>query len=117
MKRYFILALAALAFGLMSGYLGTIITHIDSDVFSGFSMAGHWYDYLVLFEVPGDAITWKIYNPSDSYLGDDSAYWLPIIIFNGLFWMVAVPVFSFYLYLAKCLWRDLKSAYQKRFCR
>ena len=27
--------------------------------------------------------------------------------------MVAFPAFSFYTYLAKCLWRDTKSAYQK----
>ena len=104
MKRYFILALIGLSFGLISGCLGNIITHIDSDVFSGFSMVGHWYDYLVLFEVPGDAVAWKVFKPSDSYLGDDSAYWLPIIIFNGLAWMVVVPFLSFLILRMRLWW-------------
>jgi len=95
MNKYFALTVAGLSFGIISGLLSNVVVHMDSDVFNGFSTSGYWFDFLVLFGLPGHVITWKIFDPSDSYLGDDSAYWIPITAFNGLAWMLVMLIFLF----------------------
>jgi hypothetical protein len=116
MKRYLILALFGLIFGAFTGYFGEWISHhIARFAYSG--VDDPWYWWLALPSLPGDAFVFRFFNLSDSYLDDEWDYRWYVTLFNGLQWMVIVPMFSFYFYLAKCLWRDTKSVFRRRFSR
>jgi len=104
MKRYFILALIGLILGLAFGYLGVRLDHYSNE--------NDWLNLFMLPSFPGFMAA-MIHWDHDWVSDEASEYLWAITVFNGLFWMVAFPVFSFYIYLAKCLWRDMKSAYQK----
>ena len=67
--------------------------------------------------MPGLMLDYWIYNPPDGNYADEWENCIPIVPLNCLFWTIALPIISFYFYLAKCLYRDLKSAYEKWFCR
>lgn len=115
-KRYLLLILAGLIFGVATGCLEDYMAYLDS-LPDPFSAHDHWYDLAViipeLFSMPGFCLNCWIYNPPDGNYGDEWDNCNPIVPLNALFWMIFIPTFSFYTYLAKCLWRDLKSACQK----
>jgi hypothetical protein len=116
MKKYFILALAGLFLGFVGGCLEMAWAYLDT-LPDPFSAHEHWYDILLvipaIFSLPGVALDYWIFNPPDGCYGDEWDSRVPVILLNSLFWMIFIPTFSFYTYLAKCLWRDVKSACQK----
>jgi hypothetical protein len=112
MKRYFILALIGLVFGLAFGYLGVLLDHYEWTVLAPLNEDSPW-EWLILPSVPGYIVA-QFHWDYDWCEGEGWDYRWAITGFNGLFWMLAVPVFSFYAYLAKCLWRDVKSVALRR---
>jgi hypothetical protein len=116
MKRYFLLTLMGLIFGLAFGCLEDFFSYLDT-LPDPFSANNHWYDLALiipaLFSAPGLALDSWIFNPVDGCYGDEWDSRIPILLFNGLFWMIFIPATSFYAYLARCLPRDVNLAYQK----
>ena len=97
-------------FGLSFGYLGVWADHMEW--VNPNNNVTWWEDFLPLFSIPGTVIA-QIHWDYDWCIDEGWDYRWPITVFNGLFWMIFIPVFSFYVYLARCHPRDLKLAYQK----
>ncbi|HEY0257114.1 MAG TPA: hypothetical protein VGC39_06710 [Candidatus Methylacidiphilales bacterium] len=104
-NKIFKWALLGFTFGVISGYLGELVSHhIASLPYTGID--DPWYWWLALPSLPGDALVFRIFNLSDSYLDDEWDYRLPVSIFNGLQWMI---VFGF-SYFISGLYRNWKKA-------
>jgi len=69
----------------------------------------YWYDWIGIFSVPGIGLTWRIFNPPDGYYGDIWDNRMPIIILNGISWMVVTVVFLLLLPMGKFIYQSLKS--------
>jgi len=113
MKRYLILALVGLVFGCLSGFLGIWLDHLSDTSERPSSIVNLSETLPILPSLPG-VIAAQIHWDYDWCIDEEWDFCWPITGFNGLFWMIVFPVFSFYLYLAQCLLRDVKSIYQKR---
>ena len=117
MKCYLLIALIGLIFGFLAGCFEMALAYLDT-LPDPFSAHEHLYDIFLLipalFSVPGLALDYWIFNPPDGCYGDEWDSRVPIIFFNSLFWMVVVPILSFYLGLAKSLFGDVKSYLARR---
>jgi hypothetical protein len=112
MKRYFILALIGLILGLGFGYLGVRLDHYSENLPMPDYNEDHWWELLMIPSIPGYMVA-MFHWDYDWGVDEGWDYRWAITGFNGLFWMIFIPTFSFYTYLAKCLWRDVKSLCQK----
>jgi hypothetical protein len=115
-KRYFLLALSGLILGMATGSVVMSLEYLDT-LPDPFSAHDHWYDLALIIpficSMPGLAFTYLICNPPDGCYGDLWEYHLPIVLFNGLFWTVAVPVIWFYVSLALSFPRDIPYFYRR----
>ncbi len=98
MKRYFLLTVVGLTFGLVAGCLEDFIAYLNS-LPDPFATHDHWYDLALiipaLFSFPGLALDYWIYNPPDGNYGDEWDSRVPILLFNALFWMLFIPFAGF----------------------
>ncbi len=113
MKHYLLLAVIGLIFGLVTGCFEDLFAYLDSSP-DPFSAHDHWYDILLLipapFSFPDLALDYWIYNPPDGNYGDEWDSRIPILVLNNVFWMLAVPSFSFLVRRSKFLWRKSTEA-------
>jgi hypothetical protein len=108
MKRYLILALIGLILGLGFGYLGVRLDHYSENLPMPDYNEDHLWELLMIPSIPGYMVAIFHWNYD---WGVDEAwdYRWAITVFNGVFWMIAVPILAFYLGLAKSLVSDIKS--------
>jgi hypothetical protein len=113
MKRYLRLSVFGMIFGVVTASIIASTFYLDT-LPDPFSAHDHWYDLLLLppafFSFPGFCVTWRIYNPPDGCYGDEWDYAVPFVLFNGLFWLLAFPIFASWVDIGKDLWRRLKAA-------
>jgi hypothetical protein len=78
--------LAIFVAGCVLGYTGVWVDHYG--VLSGvdYLCKDHWTDWLVLFSIPGNLITWHMYGSYDWCIDEDWSYRVPITLWNGVFW-------------------------------
>jgi hypothetical protein len=119
MKRYFILALVGFALGMITGYWAVWAEHYDTMAGIAAVTTNKWMDSLsflgglfTILDFPGIVgVVIQTHN-RDFLIDEDWGYRYWEMLYNGIFWMLALPIFSFCIHLAKSLPRDLKSAYQ-----
>ena len=97
MKRALLIATAAFTFGLASAYISIQIfnnMHVDSD-----RPSDHWYDSFIFTLIPAGLISKELYGPAESLSTYEDCFddrdVMPVMLLNGLGWMVIILIFSF----------------------